>query len=69
LPPAMPRPPMLLSLRYMFVVSLFGLLYTLNSSRHYLKFTDATYLLLDLFIIEEHTKAINKNTLEVMNYV
>ena len=33
----MPRPPMLLSPRYMFVVSLFGLPYTLNSSRHYLK--------------------------------
>ncbi|NBK77444.1 hypothetical protein D5272_02295 [bacterium D16-76] len=32
----MPRPPMLLSPRYMFVVSPFGLPYALNSSRHYL---------------------------------
>ena len=32
----MPRPPMLLSPRYMFVVSLFGLPYALNSSRYYI---------------------------------
>jgi len=34
----MPRPPMLLLPQYMFVVSLFGLPYALNSSRHYLIF-------------------------------
>ena len=38
MPPAMPRPPMLLSPRYMFVVSLLGLPYARNSSRHYLAF-------------------------------
>ena len=37
MPLAMPRPQMPLSLRYMSVVSLFGLLFALNSCRHYLK--------------------------------
>ncbi len=37
MPLAMPRPPMLLSLRYTSVVSLFGLLSVLKSGRHYLR--------------------------------
>ena len=36
MPLAMPRPQMPLSLRYTSVVSLFGLLFVLNSYRHYL---------------------------------
>ena len=39
----MPRPPMLLSPRYMFVVSLFGLPYARNSSRRYLEDEVITY--------------------------
>ena len=39
MPLAIPKPLMLLSLRYMSVVSLFGLLFVPNSSRHYLNRT------------------------------
>ena len=40
----MPKPRMLLSLRYTFVVSLFGLLFAHNSSRHYLNELDSSFI-------------------------
>ena len=40
----MPKPRMLLSLRYRFVVSLFGLLFAHNSSRHYLNELDSSFI-------------------------
>ena len=44
LPPAMPRPRALLSPQYMFVVSIFGLLYALNTCRHYLVYMCVLFL-------------------------
>ena len=43
MPLAMPRPQMPLSLRHTSVVSLFGLLFVLNSYRHYLEAIGKTY--------------------------
>ena len=69
----MPRPQMLLSLRYTSVVSLFGLLSALNLCRHYLElfFLKKLFMLCDFGLVDNIVNQIAdiaRSAMEARNF-